>query len=162
MSDQYCIFRGQIYPVHLGMDQKIKLISDGPCEGFEPYIDVLGKAHFDCYMKIVNSNEVELLFSEEYFIKYCGEYFEPFAGCITGLELEDNSMLLFTPSEQLAKKFNFTKDEQFVFKKVVSLDDVDEIKIVKKPILMFSDKKATEDIIKKADIKNWLATRKRS
>lgn len=161
MSTTFCVYRGNVYQAD-EEENMIEMTSNIKADGFEPYIDIVGNTHFDFFVKTVSPEKIELLFSEEYFIKYCGEYFEPFAGCITGLELEDNSILLFTPSEQLAKKFNFTKDEQFVFKKVVSLDDVDEIKIVKKPILMFSDKKATEDIIKKADIKNWLATRKRS
>ena len=138
----------------------IEMTSNIQVDGFEPYIDIVGNMHSDFFVKTVSSEDIDLLFSEEYFIKYLDEYFEPFAGCITGLELEDNSMLLFTPSEQLAKKFDFAKDEQFVFKKVVSLDDVEEIRIVKKPILMFSDEKTTEEIIKKSDIKSWLATRK--
>lgn len=158
MSTTFCVYRGKIY--HADEEENmIEMTSNIQVDGFEPYIDIVGNMHSDFFVKTVSSEDIDLLFSEEYFIKYCGEYFEPFAGCITGLELEDNSVLLFTPSEQLAKKFDFTKDEQFVFKKVVSLDDVEEIKIVKKPILMFSNEKTTEEIIKKADIRSWLATR---
>lgn len=72
--------------------------------------------------------------------------------------LENKSILLFTASEEIAKKMHFNKREQFVFEKSIKLDEIEELKIIRKPILVFKEKEITEEVINKDDVISWLKT----
>lgn len=155
MSEICCIYKGNVYNADIEEDD-IEMTSEVYVNGFEPYIDVLGNKHLDFFMKVVNVKEIDLLFSQEVLFKFKGIYFEPFAGKITESVLETNSIYLFTASETIAQDYGFTKKEQFVFAKEVSLDHIDEIKIIRKPILMFKNRDILEEIIEKSNIKERL------
>jgi hypothetical protein len=157
MSEIYCIYKGNQYCADIDIDSsKVEMTSDLDVKGFEPYIDVLGNKHSDIFMKIVKVNEIDLLFSQDYLVKYRNDYFEPFS--LTSKALDCKSVLLYTSSEEIAEKMDFSKREQFVFEKSITLDEIEEIRIIKKPILMFKGKETTEEVIKKDSILNWLKT----
>ena len=155
MSEIYCKYNGDVYHAEIE-DNKIELTSDVFVDGFVPYIDVLGKKHFDMFMKVVGKNEIDILFEQKILVKFKDIYFEPFAGKIIDNVLEEKRILLFTASEDIAQQFGFTKKEQFVFAKNIEIDEIDEIKVVKKPIAMFKNKPIIEEIINKSDIRKWL------
>jgi len=56
-----------------------------------------------------------LVYKEEVLIKYKGKYFQLFAGKITPSAVLENSYMIWTDSEQLAKEYVFEMKEQFVY-----------------------------------------------
>jgi len=155
MSEIYCNYNGDVYHAKIE-DNKIELTSDVYVDGFAPYVDVLGNKYLNMFRKEVNKKEIDFLFEQKIFAKFKGIYFEPFAGKVIATVLNENRILLFTSSEDIAQQFGFTKKEQFVFAKNVQLDEIDEIKVVKKPIAIFKNIPIIEEIINKNDIQKWL------
>ena len=65
-----------------------------------------------------------------------------------------------SPSEmvaEMAKKYGFTKKEQFIFDKDVSLDKIDALIEIKKPILKFSHLKDQKIKIEQKNIRDYLS-----
>ena len=155
MSVMYCQYKEKIYLADLD-ENLVEITSDVKENGFIPYTDILGNVHTDIFVKNLDVHDVELLFEQNIFIKYCGKYFETFAGKITKDVLQEEKIMIFTSSECIAKEMNFNKKEQFVFIKDIKLEDIEEIKIVNRPISIFADRERKETRIEKKDIRKWL------
>ncbi len=125
-------------------------------EGFINYIDILGNEHFDLYMKRVKANEVDIIYKEDVFIKFKDVYFQLFANKILKEDVLDNSYMIWTASDQIAQKYNFEKKEQFVFTKYITRNEIEAIKIIKKPILEFKDRVTLEEIFEGDKLDEWL------
>ena len=134
---------------------KVELVSHIYQEGFSNYIDVIGRVHSDLFVKTVEFTEVDSIYDEIINIYFKGINFELFVP-ITPISVEDNKYVLFTSSEEIAKKFDFEKKEQFVFTKVICKEQIDSIKITQKPIKEFEKQGVKEIIIPKQEIDIWL------
>lgn len=156
MGDIYCEYSGLKYKIKKKNDKYI-ITSRVRKEGFTNYIDVLGNEHFDLYMKIVKANEVDVIYNEDVFIKYKDTYFQLFAGKISRNAVLDNLYMIWTNSEQLAQEYIFEKKEQFVYIKYITREEIDAVKIVKKPILDFKDIEQSEEILEGDALDNWLS-----
>lgn len=156
MGDMYCEYSGLKYKIKKKNDKYI-ITSRVRKEGFTNYIDVLGNEHFDLYMKIVKANEVDVIYNEDVFIKYKDTYFQLFAGKISRNAVLDNLYMIWTNSEQLAQEYIFEKKEQFVYIKYITREEIDAVKIVKKPILDFKDIEQSEEILEGDALDNWLS-----
>ena len=156
MSDMYCKYNDSIFKIKKRNGRFI-ITSNIKKNGFINYIDVLGKEHFDFYMKSVNIDEVDIIYKEEMFIKYKGEYFQLFSDKIYENNIVDNSYMIWTDSEQLARDYIFEKKEQFVFINYITREEIQAVKIVKKPILDFKDIEPTEEILEGDILDNWLS-----
>lgn len=152
----YCEYSGLKYKIKKKNDKYI-ITSRVRKEGFTNYIDVLGNEHFDLYMKIVKANEVDVIYNEDVFIKYKDTYFQLFAGKISRNAVLDNLYMIWTNSEQLAQEYIFEKKEQFVYIKYITREEIDAVKIVKKPILDFKDIEQSEEILEGDALDNWLS-----
>lgn len=155
MSIMYCQYKQKIYLADLDGDT-VEITGDIKEDGFVPYIDVLGNVHTDIFVKNLDVQDVELLFEQNILIKYCGKYFETFAGKITEDVLQEEKVMIFTSSECIAEEMDFNKKEQFVFTKDIKLEDIEEIKIVNNPISIFAEREIQEIRIEKKDIRKWL------
>ena len=69
MSDMYCVYNGKKYKIKKKNDKYI-ITSRVRKEDFINYIDVLGNEHSELFMKIVNANEVDIIYNEDILIKY--------------------------------------------------------------------------------------------
>ena len=108
-------------------------------------------------MKIVNANEVDIIYNEDVFIKYKDKYFQLFADEISKTAVLDDSYMIWTSSEQLAQEYAFEKKEQFVFIKYITRKEIQAIKIVKKPVLDFKNIELSEEILDGDSLDNWLS-----
>ena len=108
MSDMYCEYSGLKYKIKKRNCEYI-ITSKVRKEGFTNYIDVLGNEHSELYMKIVKANEVDVIYSEDVFIKYKDKYFQLFADKISRNAVLDDSYMIWTNSEQLAEEYIFEK-----------------------------------------------------
>lgn len=70
----FCKYRGLKYELKKRKNEYI-ITSKEKRDGFTYYIDVLGNEHADLYMKIINDNDVDLIYEEEIFIKYRNVFF---------------------------------------------------------------------------------------
>lgn len=155
MKERYCVYKEKIFKNVEIREEKIELVSPIYQEGFSNYVDVIGRVHSDLYIKIVELAEVDSIYDEIVSICYKGIYFDLFVP-ITHISVEDNKYVLFTPSEEIAKKFDFEKKEQFVFAKEIGKEQIDNVRITQKPIKEFEKQGIKEIIISKNEIDTWL------
>ncbi|WP_242939781.1 hypothetical protein [Roseburia sp. 499] len=156
MSDMYCEYSGLKYKIKKRNCEYI-ITSKVRKEGFTNYIDVLGNEHSELYMKIVKANEVDVIYSEDVFIKYKDKYFQLFADKISRNAVLDDSYMIWTNSEQLAEEYIFEKKEQFVFIKYITRKEIEAVKIVKTPVLDFKDIEQSEEILEGDVLDSWLS-----
>jgi hypothetical protein len=64
--------------------------------------------------------------------------------------------MIWTNSEQQSKEYNFEKQEQFVFTKKITRDEIEAIKIVRTPILIFENMGQSEILLEEDDLNNFL------
>ncbi|MDE7222304.1 MAG: hypothetical protein K2O34_00815 [Acetatifactor sp.] len=157
MSNMYCNYKNGRYRAKV-CDKKIIIISKKKQDGYDKYIDILGKEHDDLYMKEVDFNEVEVVYKEIIEIGYGGMFFQLFSFQITQSNIEDGRFMLFTSSEELAREYNFEKKEQFVFIKDISREQVEAIKIIQKPIKEFEAYGTRKIVIERPGIDEWLSS----
>ena len=138
MSDMYCVYNGKKYKIKKKNDKYI-ITSRVRKEDFINYIDVLGNEHSELFMKIVNANEVDIIYNEDILIKYKDKYFHLFADKVSRNAVLADSYMIWTNSEQLAQEYIFEKKEQFVFIKYITRKEIGAVKIVKTPVLDFKD-----------------------
>lgn len=146
MSDMYCVYNGKKYKIKKKNDKYI-ITSRVRKEDFINYIDVLGNEHSELFMKIVNANEVDIIYNEDILIKYKDKYFHLFADKVSRNAVLADSYMIWTNSEQLAQEYIFEKKEQFVFIKYITRKEIGAVKIVKTPVLDFKDIEQSEEII---------------
>lgn len=156
MSELYCIYKNKKYQAEKKKGV-VEITSVVPYEGFEQYVDVIGKIHNDLFIKRLNIDEVDIIYNEDMLIKYKGKYFQLFADKIFKEDVLDNSYMIWTASEQLAQEYIFEKKEQFVFIKYITREEIEAIKIVKKPVLDFKDIEQSEEILEGDTLDNWLS-----
>ena len=143
MSDMYCVYNGKKYKIKKKNDKYI-ITSRVRKEDFINYIDVLGNEHSELFMKIVNANEVDIIYNEDILIKYKDKYFHLFADKVSRNAVLADSYMIWTNSEQLAQEYIFEKKEQFVFIKYITRKEIGAVKIVKTPVLDFKDIEQSE------------------
>ena len=68
----------------------------------------------------------------------------------------NNSYMIWTDSEQLAKEYTFEKKEQFVFTKNITRDEIEAVKIVRTPVLIFKDSGKSEVLLQGNDLVHYL------
>lgn len=156
MSDMYCVYNGKKYKIKKKNDKYI-ITSRVRKEDFINYIDVLGNEHSELFMKIVNANEVDIIYNEDILIKYKDKYFHLFADKVSRNAVLADSYMIWTNSEQLAQEYIFEKKEQFVFIKYITRKEIGAVKIVKTPVLDFKDIEQSEEIIEGDDLDSWLS-----
>ena len=140
MSDMYCVYNGKKYKIKKKNDKYI-ITSRVRKEDFINYIDVLGNEHSELFMKIVNANEVDIIYNEDILIKYKDKYFHLFADKVSRNAVLADSYMIWTNSEQLAQEYIFEKKEQFVFIKYITRKEIGAVKIVKTPVLNFMQRR---------------------
>lgn len=150
----YCVYNGKKYKIKKKNDKYI-ITSRVRKEDFINYIDVLGNEHSELFMKIVNANEVDIIYNEDILIKYKDKYFHLFADKVSRNAVLADSYMIWTNSEQLAQEYIFEKKEQFVFIKYITRKEIGAVKIVKTPVLDFKDIEQSEEIIEGDALDSW-------
>ncbi|MEH6946106.1 hypothetical protein V7068_03395 [Bacillus sp. JJ634] len=113
--------------------------------GFTEYVDVLGNKHNDLLIKLVKIDELKLAFEVQLKVKYKGNEYETYS--LGMRNLEENRISLVSMDSDDVEKYGFEKQEQFVFKKEVSLDDIEALIEIKKPILTFKENLESRSVI---------------
>ena len=141
MSIAHCIYKGKNFLMDI-YNNKVELTSSKKEDlnnGFKEYVDVLGNRHSDILVKEVSVDDLEFAYELNYKVIYKDIEFEPW--CIGKHILKEEKISLFTSSSDLASLYGFNKEEQFVFKKELKLNDIEALIEIKIPILKFNQMK---------------------
>jgi len=136
MGERFCKYNGKEYTCKIIKD-KITLISYSMDVGFQYFRDILGNICTDMFSKIIDGNGAEMIYEINYKVLYHDEYFVTMG--INKIVLDKNSIVLVTSDENVAKKYSFFKHGQFDFLKEVSLNEIEELKVEKRPLCQFKD-----------------------
>lgn len=157
MSELYCIYDNNKYLAEV-CNNIVEITSKYYVEGFEKYVDVIGRVHDDIFVKKVSIDDVKLLYKEHTYIRYKNEWFQLFADKILKSAVIDNEFMLWTDSEQLAYKCEFEKKEQFVFIKNITREEIQSLKIVRVPVFSFKNKEVSETVLEGKKVIDYLNT----
>lgn len=155
MSELYCIYDNNKYPAEI-CNNMVEITSKYYVEGFERYVDIMGRVHDDIFVKKVSIDDVKLFYKEHTYIKYKNEWFQLFADKILKSAVIDNEFMIWTDSEQLACEYEFEKKEQFVFVKNITREEIQSIKIVRVPVLSFKNEEVLETVFEGKRVIDYL------
>lgn len=128
--ETYGVYKGKEYIITI-IGQKIIMKSDEQEAGFSKYIDLAGNLHNDLFVKEVNKNELEDAFQRSYLATYKGNEFE----VLNEIYQDTKEIELFTMDANKAEAFGFIRHDQLSYKKLVSRQELDELREVKRSIL---------------------------
>lgn len=155
MSKAYCIYKGKTFILDI-CNNTLELTSNKSEDvnnGFKEYVDVLGNRHSDILVKKVSTDDLEFAYELKYKVIYNNIEFEPWS--IGKHILNEEKISLFTSNSDLASLYGFTKEEQFVFKKELKLNDIEALIEIKIPILKFNHMKEERTRIEQKYIKKY-------
>ncbi|MGG0658426.1 hypothetical protein [Rummeliibacillus pycnus] len=156
MSKAYCIYKGKTFILDI-YNNTLELISnkrEDVNNGFKEYVDVLGNRQSDILVKEISVDDLEFAYELKYKVIYNNIEFEPWS--IGKYILNEEKISLFTSNSDLASLYGFTKEEQFVFKKEIKLNDIEALIEIKIPILKFNHMKEERTRIEQMYIKKYL------
>lgn len=151
----YAVYRNKIYLANI-RQSKVRLKTRVEEQGFNELIDLAGNIHKNIFIKEVDMNDVDIIYEIEYRVLYKGREYECLK--VNSKTLDLNYITIFTNDSDIANKYGFIKKEQFIYDKDISLDEIDALVEIKKPILKFSNLKEQKIIIEQKDIRDYLAT----
>ena len=146
----YAGYNNKSYLVNI-RDDKYRLRSKEHENGFKELVDLGGNIHHDVFIKEASREEIDLLFELNYKVVYKGKEYEPFS--IGELVVDNGKITLFSSDYGIE---GFEKQEQFVFKKEVSIDEIDAIVEIRKPILEFDKLPEERKVISSSQVKEYL------
>ena len=154
------IYKGKKYRV-AKISTFYRVISGEKEEGFEEYIDILGKKRPDIFVKDVDIHELDYLYKIVYEIQYKGHFYIFKNGDFTKRAIAEEAFYILSDDISNAKFFEslgFTRSDKFYFDKKISRSDIEAIKIIEKPLGIFKDRGSKVKIIEGADIDDFLAS----
>ncbi|KOF56262.1 hypothetical protein AGR56_05200 [Clostridium sp. DMHC 10] len=145
----YAIYKNKVYLANV-RESKIRLKTR-----INELVDLAGNVHKDIFIKEVDINNVEIIYEVDYRVLYKGNEYK----CLKVAKetLDINYITIYTSDSDIAAKYEFIKKEQFIFDKDVSLDEIDALIEIKKPILKFNCLKEQRTKIEQKDIKDYLS-----
>lgn len=149
----YAIYRNKVYLANV-RGTKVRLKTRILEPGFSELIDLAGNVHKDIFIKEVDINEVDNLYEMNYRVLYKGNEYKCLK--VNSETLDINYITIYTSDSDIAHKYGFIKKEQFIFDKDVSLDEIDALIEIKKPILNFSNLGEEKIKIEQKDIRSYL------
>ena len=117
----YAEYNGKVYPATI-RNGKCRLRSSDHESGFVELIDLGGNIHHDLFVKEVTLDEIDALFELKYKIVYKGKEYSPFS--IGKLVIDRGKIMLFSNNAKDVEDNGFQKQEPFVFKKEVAIDEM--------------------------------------
>ncbi|WP_299091279.1 hypothetical protein [uncultured Metabacillus sp.] len=150
---KYAKYNNKNYPVNF-RNGKYRLKSKEHENGFQELVDLGGNIHHDIFIKEVTLDELELLFELKHKVIYKGKEYEPFS--IGELVIHDGRISLFSSDYEDYEKNGFEKQEQFVFKKEVSIDEIEALVEIMEPILDFNELPVERKVIPSNQVKEYL------
>ena len=155
----YAIYKQKKYDAELRLGKDVTLYSYVKDEGFENYVDPLGRESDDFFSKKMDIHELDYLYEVKYEFLYRGYYFKALSTMIRKLIDKD----YFEKSAGIEKydlieKLGFKRLDESTWWKEIGRKDIEAIKIIEEPEGIFNDRGSKVKIIEGADIDDFLAS----
>ncbi|MGE7595282.1 hypothetical protein ACQKM1_19015 [Peribacillus frigoritolerans] len=149
---KYAIYNHKDYLLNIRND-RLRLRTHVPEQGFREVFDQTGN-ETNLFIKDVTKEEVDLVYELKFLVAYKGKEFEPYS--LGRHILDENEISLFSMDSNDVDCYEFEKQEQFVFKKDVPLNDIESIIEVKKPLLIFEDLPESRKVIPRGEVRDYI------
>ncbi|MFJ5751025.1 hypothetical protein [Peribacillus frigoritolerans] len=149
---KYAIYNHKDYLLNIRND-RLRLRTHEPEQGFREVFDQTGNKT-NLFIKDVTKEEVDLVYELKFLVAYKGKEFEPYS--LGRHILDENEISLFSMDSNDAACYEFEKQEQFVFKKDVPLNDIEAIIEMKKPLLIFEDLPESRKVIPRGEVRDYI------
>lgn len=149
---KYAIYNHKDYLLNIRND-RLRLRTHEPEQGFHELVDQTGNKT-NLFIKDVTKEDVDLVYELKFLVAYKGKEFEPYS--LGSHILDQNEISLFSMDSNDEDCYEFEKQEQFVFKKDVPLDDIEAIIEMKKPILIFEDLPESRKVIPRGETRDFI------
>lgn len=152
----YAIYNKKIYKLNI-LENGFEIYSESKDMVDSSFKVVkIGQGFFSriIYTKEVKITDIELAYEVNYKVIFKGNEYKCLK--VNSETLDINYITIYTSDSDIAHKYGFIKKEQFIFDKDVSLDEIDALIEIKKPILNFSNLGVEKIKIEQKDIRNYL------
>ncbi|MCM3674554.1 hypothetical protein M3699_11800 [Peribacillus simplex] len=149
---KYAIYNHKDYLLNIRND-RLRLRTHEPEQGFRELVDQTGNKT-NLFIKDVTKEEVDLVYELKFVVAYKSNESEPYS--LGRHILDENEISLFSMDSNDVDCYGFEKQEQFVFKKDVPLDDIESIIEVKKPILIFEELPESRKVIPREEVRDYI------
>ena len=154
----YGIYKGKKYRV-AKISTFYRVISREKEEGFEEYIDIVGKKRPDIFVKDVDIHELDYLYEIKYEFLYRGHYFKALSTMIRKLIDKDYfEISAGIEKYDLIEKLGFKRLDESTWWKDIRRKDIEAIKIIEKPLGIFKDQGSKIKILEGKAIDEFLAS----
>ena len=154
----YGIYKGKKYRV-AKISTFYRVISREKEEGFEEYIDIVGKKRPDIFVKDVDIHELDYLYEVKYEFLYRGHYFKALSTMIRKLIDKDYfEISAGIEKYDLIEKLGFKRLDESTWWKDIRRKDIEALKIVEEPLGIFKDQGLKIKILEGKAIDEFLAS----
>lgn len=155
----YAIYKQKKYDAELRLGKDVTLYSYVKEEGFENYVDPLGRESDDFFSKKMDIHELDYLYEVKYEFLYRGYYFKALSTMIRKLIDKDYfEISAGIEKYDLIEKLGFKRLDESTWWKEIGRKDIEAIKIIEEPEGIFNDRGSKIKIIEGADIDDFLAS----
>lgn len=152
------IYKGKKYRV-AKISTFYRVISREKEEGFEEYIDIVGKKRPDIFVKDVDIHELDYLYEVKYEFLYRGHYFKALSTMIRKLIDKDYfEISAGIEKYDLIEKLGFKRLDESTWWKDIRRKDIEALKIVEEPLGIFKDQGLKIKILEGKAIDEFLAS----
>ena len=155
----YAIYKQKKYDAELRLGKDVTLYSYVKDEGFENYVDPLGRESDDFFSKKMDIHELDYLYEVKYEFLYRGYYFKALSTMIRKLIDKDYfEISAGIEKYDLIEKLGFKRLDESTWWKEIGRKDIEAIKIIEEPEGIFNDRGSKVKIIEGADFDDFLAS----
>jgi len=150
-----CKYKGTRYKATI-RDEEVLIISKEEREGFENYINVVGRKSKTSFMKVLDKSEIESLYHERIYFQYKGMVLT--AGGINKRGIDENSFLVFGATEKQAREYGFKGNFRDGYERFIKLEEIERIIVKKTPVKGFEEFFNVEEteVVEKENVKEWI------
>ena len=155
----YAIYKQKKYDAELRLGKDVTLYSYVKDEGFENYVDPLGRESDDFFSKKMDIHELDYLYEVKYEFLYRGYYFKALSTMIRKLIDKDYfEISAGIEKYDLIEKLGFKRLDESTWWKDIRRKDIEALKIVEEPLGIFKDQGLKIKILEGKAIDEFLAS----
>lgn len=154
----YAIYKQKKFDAQYENDEEVVLYSSDRFEGFQNYIDPMGKLFPDYFSKTVKIEELDYLCKIHYEIQYKGHFFH-ITSAMNQMNIKNDWYELIPNLKQneIKNELGFEQVNKLDWAKEIGRKDIEAIKIVETPLDIFSEKGLKIKILEGEEIDRFLA-----
>ena len=155
----YAIYKQKKYDAELRLGKDVTLYSYVKDEGFENYVDPLGRESDDFFSKKMDIHELDYLYEVKYEFLYRGHYFKALSTMIRKLIDKDYfEIAAGIEKYDLIEKLGFKRLDESTWWKDIRRKDIEAIKIIEEPEGIFKEQGLKIKILEGKAIDDFLAS----